>query len=130
MTRLILTTSDSGAGCLMQAGVADVVIPFGFRFAWGPLPSAANLAWSLATRSARHDTAVPHWLDNFDGRRGEIHRRGLGLIELCQQCETVELWIDPEPNAQLMLIHLLDHFRSHGKTTPRLTLVQADVVIG
>jgi hypothetical protein len=129
MTRLILTTSDSGAGCL-QAGIADIVIPFGFRFTRGPLPSAANLATSLATRSGKHDPAVPYWLDNFDGRRGEIARKGLGLIELCQQCETVELWIDPEPNAQLMLIHLLDYFRSHGKATPRLTLFQADVLIG
>jgi hypothetical protein len=130
MTRLILTTDDSGAGCLMQTGIADIVIPFGFRFVGGPLPDLAELATSLATRSGKHDPAVPHWLDNFDGRRGEIRRKGLGLIELCQQCETVELWIDPEPNAQLMLIQLLDHFRSHGKATPKLTLVQADVVIG
>jgi hypothetical protein len=130
MTRLILTTDDSGAGCLMQTGLADIVLPFGFRFAWGPLPSAGDLATLLATRSAKHDPAAPHWMDNFDGRLGEFHRKGLGLIELCQQCETVELWIDPEPNAQLMLIQLLDHFRSHGKATPKLTLVQADVVIG
>jgi hypothetical protein len=130
MTSLILTTDDSGAGCLMQAGIADIVIPFGLRFAWGPLPDLAELATLLATRSAKHDPTVPHWMDNFDGRLGEFHRKGLGLIELCQQCETVELWIDPEPNAQLMLIQLLDHFRSHGKATPKLTLVQADVVIG
>jgi hypothetical protein len=130
MMRLILTTSDSGAGCLMQTGMADIVIPFGFRFVGGPLPDLAELATSLATRSGKHDSAVPHWLDNFDGRRGEIRRKGLGLIELCRQCETVELWIDPEPNAQLMLVHLLDHFRSHGKPTPRLTLLQADVPIG
>src|SRR6266852_5533029 len=115
MTRLILTTSDSGAGNLTRAGIADIVIPLCFRFAWGPLPSAADLATSLSTRSTEHGPALPHWLDNFKGRRGEIRRKGLGLIELCQQCETVELWIDPEPNAQLMLIQLLDHFRSHGK---------------
>jgi hypothetical protein len=131
MTRLILTTSDSGAGHLMRAGIADIVIPFGFRFAWGPLPPAADLATSLATRSTKGDQALPHWLDNFDrGRRGEIRRKGLGLIELCQQCETVELWIDPQPNAQLMLIQLLDHFRSQGKLASTLTLLQADVIIG
>jgi hypothetical protein len=110
MTRLILTTSDSGAGCLMQAGAAEIVIPFGFRFAWGRLPSAAELASLLAPRSTRHDRAVPHWLDSFDGERGEIRQQGLGLVELCQRCETVELWIDPDPNAQLMLVQLLDFF--------------------
>jgi hypothetical protein len=130
MTRLILTASDSGAGCLMQTGIADIVIPFGFRFAWGPLPDLAALAASLATRSAKPDPAVPHWLDHFDGRRGEIGRQGLGLIELCQQSETVELWVDPDPNAQLMLIWLLDYFRQHAKVALKLTLVQTDVVIG
>ena len=106
MTRLILTTSDSGAGCLLQAGIADVVIPFGFRFVWGPLPSDANLAASLATRSTEHGSARPHWLDNFDRRYGQIRRLGLGLIELCQQCETVELWIGPEPRVDRAMTRL------------------------
>jgi hypothetical protein len=44
MTRLILTTSDSGAGSLRQSGIADIVIPLGFQFIWGPLPSAGDLA--------------------------------------------------------------------------------------
>jgi hypothetical protein len=114
----------------MQAGIADIVIPFGFRFTWGPLPSAAGLATLLAARSTKHGVAVPHWLDNFDWARSEIGRKGPGLIEFCQQCETVELWIDPDPNAQLMLIWLLDHFRSHGMDASRLTLRQAEVVIG
>ena len=34
MTRLILTTSDSGAGNLRQSGIADIVIPLGFQFIW------------------------------------------------------------------------------------------------
>jgi hypothetical protein len=32
MTRLILTTDDSGAGCLKGTGLADIVIWFGLRF--------------------------------------------------------------------------------------------------
>jgi hypothetical protein len=130
MTRLILTTDSSGAGCLQQTGIADLVIPLGFRFVWGPLPSASDLVTSLSTRSTEHDPALPHWLDDSGRRHEELRRKGLGLIELCRQCETVELWIDPAPNAQLMLIQLLDHFRSHGKLTSTLTLFQADVVIG
>jgi hypothetical protein len=63
-------------------------------------------------------------------RRGEIGRKGLGLIEFCERCERVELWIDPEPNAQLMLVRLLDYFRPHAKLASKLTLVQANVVIG
>jgi hypothetical protein len=131
MTRLILTTSDSGAGALMRAGFADVVIPFGFRFVWGPLPPDAELAMLLAPRSPEQDPAVPYWLDFLDRRRrGAIGRKGLGLIELCEQCERVELWIDPVPNAQLILVQLLDYFHAHAKLAPKLRLVQANVVIG
>jgi hypothetical protein len=129
MSRLILTTDSSGAGNLLLAGIADPVISLGFRFVWGPLPSPSDLAMSLSTRSKKHDPALPHWLDDSGLRHEELRRKGLGLIELCRQCETVELWVDPEPNAQLMLIQLLDHFRSQGKFVPTLTLFQADVVI-
>ena len=106
MTRLVLTTCDAGAGALIRAGFADVVIPFDFRFVWGPLPPDAELATLLAPRSPERDPAVSYWLDFLDRRRrGTIGRKGLGLIELCEQCERVELWIDPVPNAQLILVH-------------------------
>jgi hypothetical protein len=126
MTRLILTTSDSGAASLKSTGIADIVIPFGFRFVQGPLPSDAELTASLAPSSMQHP-----WLWN-------IYRRHLGengeseheLIDLCDRCDTIELWIDPEPNAQLILIWLLDYLRHHGTIASKLALVQADVVIG
>ena len=60
MTRLILTTSDSGAGSLKQASIADIVIPFGLRFVRGPLPSDAALTRLLAERRPKHDPAVPY----------------------------------------------------------------------
>ena len=56
--------------------------------------------------------------------------KDLGLIELCERCETIELWIDPEPNAQLTLIWLLDYLRHHAQIVSKLTLVQADAAIG
>jgi hypothetical protein len=86
--RLILTTDDSGTGALMRAGFADPVIPFGFRFVWGPLPSDAELATLVAPRAPEQDPAAPYWLEFLDRhRRGAIGRQGLGLIELCEQCE-------------------------------------------
>lgn len=75
-----------------------------------------------------------HWLDFRYPTRlpASIDKIGkdLGLIEFCERCETVDLWIDPVPNAQLILIQLLDFFRSHENTVSKLTLFQADVVIG
>src|ERR1700716_1791864 len=98
MTRLILTATDSGAGCLMGAGIADIVIPLGFRLVWGALPTEAELEAKFG----------PGSLDRFPERRlGEFHVQGMGILDLCERCEAVELWFDPAPNAQLMLIQLL-----------------------
>ena len=63
MTRLILTTDDSGAGCLKGTGLADIVIPFGMRFVWGPQQSDTELAALLAARLTKHDSSGSHWLD-------------------------------------------------------------------
>jgi hypothetical protein len=131
MTRLILTTDDSGAGSLRQAGRADIVIAFGLRFVWGPLPSDAELATLLAARSATHGPPGSHWLDFVHPQRLEkIGGNGLGLIDLCERCETIDLWVDPDPNSQLTLIWLLDYLHHHAKVALNLTLVQADVRIG
>lgn len=121
MARLILTATDSGAGCLIRAGIADIVVPLGFRFVWGALPSAADLEVMLG----------PGSLDHFPKRRlGEFHSKGMGPLDLCERCETVELWFDPLPNAQLILVQLLDYLRSHEKIISKLALFQANVVIG
>ena len=131
MTRLILTTSDSGAGSLRQASVADIVIPFGFRFVGGPLPSNAELETSMAPRLVRYDQSFDRWLQKVYRKCfGEIGDKEIGVFDLCERCGAIALWIDPDPNAQLTLIWLLDYFRHHEKIASKLTLVQADVVIG
>jgi hypothetical protein len=131
MTRLILAMDDTGAGTLRDAGLADIVLPFGFRFVWGPLPSDAELVTAVAPRSAQHVQITGNWLWNVHRKHlGETCSNEIGLIDLCERCETIELWIDPDPNAQLTLIWLLDYLRHHAKIAPKLTLVQADTAIG
>ncbi|MCA6110314.1 hypothetical protein [Bradyrhizobium cenepequi] len=127
MKRLILTSSDSGAGALKRAGFADCVIPFGLRFVWGQLPSPVKLERLLSARSAGHGASVHHWLDNLTGKYvDEARTHGLGLAEFCERFEAVELWIDPEPNS----LWLLGHLRRHSNVTSRLALVQMDTAIG
>jgi hypothetical protein len=53
-----------------------------------------------------------------------------GMIGLCEPFDTVDLWIDPDPNAQLILIWWLAYFRPHEAVVSKLNLVQADVLIG
>ena len=128
MTRLILTTSDSGAGGLRQTGLADCVFGFGMRFVWGRgAPENELDAW-LAPRLADHD-ASSHWLDG-DSWWLKDARAEEGLIEFCERFDTIELWPDPDPNSQLTLIWLLDYLRRHARTSLNLNLVQADHRIG
>lgn len=125
MTRLILTTSDSGSG--KGARIADAVIPFGYRFVWGPLLSDAAITQSLTPFAAGRDEADDNWLSR-------IYRKHLGkidnhtsLIDLCERSEAIDLWIDPDPNAQLILIWLLDYFHPHQTIRSKMSLVQTDV---
>src|SRR3954454_10440097 len=127
MKRLILTTDDSGAGCLRQTGLADIVISFGARFVWGPLPSDQELDELSGLRSPPHD----HWFrDVYRKNFADVGESEIGMIDLCHRCDTIELWIDPDPNAQLTLVWLLNWLRAHEKIVAKLRLVQADVRIG
>jgi hypothetical protein len=106
MKRLILTTSDSGAGCLKAAGIAEKVVGIGYRFAAEPVRSETELAESFAAFAS------------------------FGLADIGGQFDAVDLWIDPDPNAQLILVWLLDCFHPHDDIISKLSLVQADVRIG
>jgi hypothetical protein len=131
MQRLILTTSDSGAGGLLGARLADCVIPLAPKFAWGgPLPSQVELETWLSSRSARHKAPGSHWLDLAAERLEEVRTEGPGLIKFFSRFDAVELWVDPDPNAQLTLTCLLDYLRGHSEIASRLALVQADAPIG
>jgi hypothetical protein len=133
VTRLILTSS-SGMG-LVKSGRADVVVPFPFRFVGGPLPSENELSTYVAARSPAHGPGE-HWSDylmwgqSSDTADDEADE-DLGLVELGKRCESVELWFDPDPNDQLLLIWLLDCFHSHPEiaSRTRLSLIDSDLIM-
>lgn len=127
MKRLILTSS-SGLD-LMHPGLAEVVIAFVFRFVGGPLPSPDELAGYVAARSEIHGPGA-HWSD-FVGRwpQDAKGRKHLSLAEFCQAYEVVELWFDPNPNDQLLLIWLLDYLRSHPETVAKSRLRLVDFAL-
>lgn len=128
MTRLILTAGSTG---LEEAGRTDIEIPLISRFVWGPLPSDDELAEILAPRTSQRPGS--QWLDYASSQgRKKIGGRELGLIELCRRCETVGLWMGTEPNAQLVLIWLLDYLHSHADAAiiEKLVLCHVDVSLG
>jgi hypothetical protein len=111
----------------IKSGFADLAVHFFYRFIWGPLPSPEELAAYLGPRTPDQSSGS-HWSDfaiGWGGSNSKAHRN-LGLAEFCQQYETVELWFDMGPSAQLQLIWLLDNFRAHPETVARLKLRLVD----
>src|SRR5947207_1175914 len=129
MTRLVATSDSSAAGNLKQADLADIAIPVDRRLVWGPLPSETELAAFFEARTNQEPD--DHWLDF--GQAWPLEKFGindLGFLEVCARCETVELWFDPQPNDQLMLLWLLDYLHTHAKPVPSLSLRLVDFRIG
>src|SRR5256885_12985429 len=113
MTRLILTADSSSAGCVVSAGLADLVIAIELRMVWEAPRSDAELAAFLEARTTQPDS----WLYSQPRqRRQNFGFKDLGLIDACERCETVELWMETEPNAQLVLVWLLDYLGPQPKT--------------
>ncbi|QOZ27048.1 hypothetical protein [Bradyrhizobium sp. CCBAU 51753] len=131
MSRLILTFTDSGAGDLKTARLADCVIGIEHRFVWGRPPASDELDLSLSRRPIERHDPSPHWLDNLTGAPfADARDHGLGLIEFCERFDAVDLWVDPDPNSQLQLVWLLDFLRPHPNITSKLAILPADCVIG
>ena len=108
---------------LKDFGLADLIVPFCFKFAWGQLPSPEELAAYLGPRLSEHERA-DHWSCYIVGRwpPSQKDRQHLSLVEFCQPYELVELWFDPNPVDQLQLIWLLDGLRSDPVTAAKLKL--------
>lgn len=121
MTRLMITTDSSLAGAIQQAGLADLVIAIERRLVWGPLPSAAERDAFFAPRTTQPRGL--HWLDDTPAwRLDESNAKDRGFIELSAEYDAVEFWRGPEPNAQLILLWLLDHWRGRTNVSPNFVV--------
>lgn len=128
MKSLVLTADAAGAGCIVSAGCADLAVPIELRLVWGPPRSDAELAAFFAPRTDQKPGE--HWLDSLPPpRQRESGITGLGLVEALQRFETVELWMETDPNAQLVLIGLLDQLGAQAKS-PGILLRHVDVSLG
>jgi hypothetical protein len=109
---------------------ADLAVDFFFRFGWGSLPSPDELATYLGPYTP--DVQPGHHWSDFAARWNQSEnrsRRTLSLAEFCQQYETVELWFDIQPDAQLKLVWLLDYFRSYPETVAKLKFRLVDLAM-
>jgi hypothetical protein len=124
---LILATNDRAADTLRQSLIANVAVGLFPRFVRGKLASGEQLLMGLERRSAKHSNPGNHWLDAAGcGALDGFGTRDIGLFELCGKFDSIEIWVDPLPNDQLVLVWLLDLLRPYKEITTKLSLVHAD----
>ncbi|WP_407188962.1 hypothetical protein [Bradyrhizobium centrosematis] len=130
MSHLILATNDRAEVTLRQSGLANVALGFYPRFVWRKLPSEEGLLRGLERRSEKHRNPGDHWLDDVgSGVLDGFATRDIGFFELCAKFDSIEIWVDPRPNDQLVLVWLLDLLRPYKEITTKLSLVHADDTI-
>jgi hypothetical protein len=56
--------------------------------------------------------------------------KGRGLIDLLSECDASELWMEPESNAQLLLLWLLDHCGIEETAVSKLAIRHLDLAVG
>jgi len=127
MSHLILTTNDLAPLQLQPTRLANLALGFSLRFVVNRLPSEEQLIMGLERRSAKHCNVGDHWLDDIQPcwLKG-FGTRDIGLFELCDKFDSIELWVDPLPNDQLVLVWLLDLLRPYKEITTKLSLVYTD----
>ena len=143
MAKLIVTTSDSGAGHLKQERIAHRVVSFTHRLVWGAVPEVAEEADFLTVRThmARREGEDWAYWDAWEGEpsveagdaiAAEVNEGPIWaeLISTCDRYSEVELWLDPTPNEQLLAIQLLSRLAAHPGVVERLSLVHADAPLG
>ncbi|AWM02221.1 hypothetical protein [Bradyrhizobium amphicarpaeae] len=130
MSHLILATNDLAADTLRQSFIANVAVGFVPRFVRGKLASEEQLLMGLERRSAKHGNPGDHWLDGAGcGAVDGFGTRDIGFFELCAKFDSIEIWVDPLPNDQLVLVWLLDLLRPYKEITTKLSLVHADAPV-
>ncbi len=136
MATLILVTCDSGAGHLKQEKRADRILTFIHRLVTGPVPVDGAPETFFQRRQALYESeGLFHeawWFDveDLDGTKPGYKRIWSRLPEVCEAYDRIELWIDPDPNAQLIMVQLLDWLGGRPKIAPRLWLKQSDSPLG
>ena len=122
MTRLILTADSSAASAIRGARLGDLVIAIERRLVWGQLPSDAELEAFFAPRTTQSHGL--HW------RLEESAVKDRGLIDLSAEYDSIELWPGPGPNAQLLLLWLLDHCGRERAALSKLVMRQLGAAVG
>ena len=130
MSTLIVTGSDSSAGCLKMARRVGT-LGLWPRLLVGPPPDDAMVERIFGAQDSAFD-------DAFESRRGPVMGRfgqrsphsPDGLKTLCQAFNQIEFWFDPDAESQLALALVLHHLREDAEILSKIVLFHPDRNIG
>ncbi len=130
MSKLIITTTDSGAGCVKMAKLADRVVCITHDLVSAPVPATANSSAFLAVQRGMYESDAENYEWWIGSTPPEPNGYWPNLIDACTAFDTLELWIDPSANAQLILLQVLESLAVHPHLTERLAIVYPPKPLG
>lgn len=128
MTRFIFVNTDSGAGCLRQARIAEHVVGLGYELVHGPAPYTTEALDFFAARTALWPRNTEDW--EIELTNTEVAKKLATEANIAAQCDAIEIWCDPTPNAQLQLLQLLDWLQTEPRIRDKLFVAFLDQPLG
>lgn len=134
--RLIVACGDSAPGGVRAAGIADRVVRTSQQLVWGPVPFRDDPSEFLAARFAAWDSDLgttdqpEDWERYAVAAKPDRNASWEHQLTAFHEYDRIELWIDPQPNAQLQLLQLLDWLHRQPALAEKVFLLQADDPIG
>lgn len=125
MPKLIVTTSDSGAGAVKQARLADRVQGLNYSLVTAATPKVDD-PLSFFEQRQKLSTYAEDWESEVDTDAAEACQ----ALAASARDYDIELWIDPTPNGQLILLQLLNWWTSAPWSDRPLSLFQASKELG
>ena len=135
MTRLALAFSESGAGSLKAARVADRIVLASHTLVSGPVPRCAKPATFFRERAALYaaDPSLKAELEDLGTRWHWRYRAGPAWRRLpatCKPFDHIDIWADAPPNSQFLLAQTLDWLRTDADVAERLAIVHVNEPLG
>lgn len=124
----VIALSDSAAGCLKQAGIGDRVLGVTDELTEGPCPAETDILTFLRARRAAVLARVgPYEPESFTVVDTDTW---LARIGEARYADTVDIWADPNPAAQLRLLLVLQILSHLHIETSQIAIVQANTDVG
>ncbi len=128
MTRYIFTCSDSGGGCLKHSRIVQRVMPMGYELVHGPAPFTRGPLDFFSARTALWSADTDHWEVEITG--SVVAGKLADELRLALNHDIIEIWIDPNPNGQLIGLQLIDWLGQEQQAASKLRVCFLEQMLG